>query len=407
MGKKTPKPNFSAPASFAAREMSAEGFEKKPSAMATNPGNDESAQSTPAFIVPEEGVVEQEIPRSSRALKFLTGLAVIYTLYFARAILLPVALAIVLSLLLRPIVRWLSRRHIPETAGASICLLVLAIGLTLGVMQLVRPARQMVTDFPSMMARTSQKLKGITSHLSQLSKAKEKIEEIASGDERGRVTEVIVQQPGISSNAVLVSATGEFLASVGIIVVLTFFLLTSGDQLINNVLTTLPSFRDKRHFVELILNVQKGVSSYLFTVTIINVGLGIATAIEMWMLGLSNPLLWGVLAMTLNFIPFLGPLITGLVIGMASLLAFESPSYALLAPTLFFITAALEGNIVTPALLGKRMSLSPILVIVYLTFWGWMWGAGGALLAVPLLAATKIYCDQFEKSRPLGRMLSG
>ena len=364
---------------------------------------------TPAFITPEpEPVLEPDpFPPSSRALRFLAALAVIYTLYFARAILLPVALAIVLSLLLRPIVRWLSRHRIPETAGASICLLALAALLTIGVMQLVQPAKELVAEFPGMMARASVKLRGITSQFSQISEAKEKIEKIAAGEEADQATPVMVQQPGLTSNALLVSATGEFLASAGIIVVLTFFLLTSGDQLINNILTTMPTFRDKRKFVELIQNVQKGVSAYLFTVTIINVGLGVATAIEMWLLGLPNPILWGVLAMTLNFIPFLGPLICGLLIGLASLLAFQSPSYALLAPTLFYVTAALEGNIVTPALLGKRMSLSPILVIVYLTFWGWMWGAGGALLAVPLLAATKIYCDQFEETQPLGTMLSG
>jgi len=144
----------------------------------------ESTSEVPPFIVPEpeEPLVETDhLPPSSRALRFLAMLAVCYTLYFARAILLPLALAIVLSLLLRPIVRWMSRRHIPETLGASLCLLALGAILTIGIMQLITPAQKLAADFPQMMSSASTKLKGITAHLRLLSRATDQIEKMAAG----------------------------------------------------------------------------------------------------------------------------------------------------------------------------------------------------------------------------------
>ncbi|MCC7424830.1 MAG: AI-2E family transporter [Planctomycetaceae bacterium] len=333
-------------------------------------------------------------------------LAILYTLYFARAILLPVALAVVLSLLLRPVVRWLSRRRIPESVGATLCLVSLIVVVAFSVFQLIGPAQKWITTLPDQMQTIGTKLKGVTTHFSQITEAKAKIEEIAAGED-SHPLEVQVQQPTLTSNAVLLSTTGSMLASIGLVIVLTYFLLTSGDSLINNVLTTMPTFREKRQVVELIQNVQRGVSSYLFAMAMINVALGICVALAMWALGLPNPALWGLMITFLNFVPYIGSACTGVTIGLVALLTFDSVAYAALAPLVFFTITTIEGQIITPALLGRHMSLNPIMVFLFLTFWGWMWGVGGAVIAVPILAVTRIACDQFERTRPLGTMLSG
>lgn len=343
---------------------------------------------------------------SSRPLIFLMLLAILYTLYFARAILLPVALAVVLSLLLRPVVRWLGRRRIPESVGATLCLVSLIVVVAFGVFQLIGPAQKWITTLPEQMQTIGGKLKGITTHFSRFTEAKAKIEEIAAGED-SHPLEVQVQQPTLTSNAVLLSTTGSMLASIVLVIVLTYFLLTAGDSLINNIITTMPTFREKRLVVELIQNVQRGVSSYLFAMSMINMGLGVAVALAMWALGLPNPALWGLMITFLNFVPYVGAACTGVTIGLVALLTFESVAYAALAPLVFFTITTIEGQIITPALLGRHMSLNPIMVFLFLTFWGWMWGIGGAVIAVPILAMTRIACDQFERTRPLGTMLSG
>lgn len=380
----------------------------------SNP-NPESSDSTPSALVdttPKENSSEptDEAGKSqlisSRPLIFLMLLAILYTLYFARAILLPVALAIVLSLLLRPVVRWLSRRRIPESVGATLCLVSLIVVVVFGAFQLIGPAQKWVTTLPEQMQTIGGKLQGITSHFSQITEAKAKIEEIAAGED-SHPLEVQVQQPTLTSNAVLLSTTGSMFASIGLVIVLTYFLLTAGDSLINNIITTMPTFREKRLVVELIQNVQRGVSSYLFAMSMINVGLGVAVTLAMWALGLPNPALWGLMITFLNFVPYIGAACTGVTIGLVALLTFDSVAYAALAPLVFFSITTIEGQIITPALLGRHMSLNPIMVFLFLTFWGWMWGVGGAVIAVPILAVTRIACDQFERTRPLGTMLSG
>lgn len=376
----------------------------KPDGSATLPTADEAVKAETTATTGEGPRVKQWM--SSHPLAFLSFLAVLYTLYFARAILLPVALAVVLSLLLRPVVRWMSRRRIPESVGAVICLLSLVVLVSVGIFRLIGPAEEWVSAFPTHLETAGTKLRTLASHFTQISEARAKIEELATGNEVHPL-EVQVQQPTLTSNVVLLSTTGSMLASVGLVIVLTYFLLTAGDTLINNVITTLPTFHEKRQIVELIQNVQKGVSSYLFAVTMINVGLGITVGAAMWMIGLPNPALWGLMIALLNFVPYVGALVTGAMIGLVALLRFDSLAYASMAPLVFFAITTIEGQFITPALLGRHMSLNPIMVFLFLTFWGWMWGIGGAVLAVPILAVTRIACDQFERTRPLGTMLSG
>jgi predicted PurR-regulated permease PerM len=194
---------------------------------------------------------------------------------------------------------------------------------------------------------------------------------------------------------------------IGIALIVGFFLLLEGDTLLNNILNITPRWTDKKNTVQLVYKLEDGVSKYLLTVSLINIALGVAVAIAMWLLGVPNAMLWGVLATLLNFIPFLGALLGVVIIFLVSVFSFDSLGYALVPPSVFLILTTIEGNFITPSLVGRSVSVNSVAVLLSLILWGWLWGIGGAFVGVPLLIIFKLICDQFERTAPIGALLSG
>jgi len=159
--------------------------------------------------------------------------------------------------------------------------------------------------------------------------------------------------------------------------------------------------------VEMVREMEDDVSFYLLTISLINAGLGIAIGTAMYLLGMPNAVLWGVMAALFNFVPYLGALVGAGVVGLVALLTVEQPLAALLPPLVYLTLTSIEGYLVTPAMLARRLTLNPIAVFLSLILWTWVWGIGGALLAVPLLATFKICCDHIEPLKPIGTMLEG
>jgi predicted PurR-regulated permease PerM len=361
--------------------------------------------------------------RSNWTLVVLTTLALLGAGYLARAVIMPVAFALLLTLTLRPVVRHLKRRGLPLPAGTAAVLLLVIAALLIGITYLVGPAKDWIDTGPEKLKLVGERLSPLRNQWQQIQEASEELEDLAQGtaDEKSgafwdwfspaeRDSEPVaveVRQPRLASNLMVLNSAGSFLAATVVTFVLAFFLLSAGDVLINNVLRILPSMREKRNAVELVHNVEQGISSYLFTVTCINVVLGVVQGVAMWLLGMPNPALWGAMCCVLNFIPYLGALIGTIVVFLVAVLTFDTLAYAALVPATYFAITALEGNLFTPAILGRSMSLNPVMVFLFLTFWGWMWGIGGALLAVPLLAMLKIGFDQFERTKPMGTLLGG
>ena len=323
---------------------------------------------------------------------------------FAREILFPFSLAMVLCLLLRPPVRWMARRGVPYFVGAAVMEIAMVGVVIFGIYQLVQPAREWIVDAPVHLSRIEAKLRPVTASLESIKAATAKVDAIAEGDDNGAVP-VVTKQPGVAS--VVMTSTGAALASVAVTLVLLYFLLASGDTYLNKIVEMVPTFRGMRDAVEVARAIEGGVSSYLFTVTMINAALGVAEGLAMWALGVPNPALWGLMAAVLNYIPFLGPMIGTIIVGMVALAEFETVGAAAVVPMVYLGITTLEGNFITPAIFGRSMSLNPVMVMVALVFWGWIWGIGGALLAVPFLAAAKIACDRLERLQPLGRFLGG
>jgi predicted PurR-regulated permease PerM len=169
----------------------------------------------------------------------------------------------------------------------------------------------------------------------------------------------------------------------------------------------LPSFKNKRQAVDISQQIERDVSAYLFTITIMNLAVGVATGAVMALCGLGDPLLWGTLAFLLNYIPVLGPLMGVSVFLLAGLLSIQILWAAFLPAALYLVIHLIEGETVTPMLLARRFTINPVLVVLALVFWYWMWGVPGAILATPMLAITKIVCDRIRPLMAFGHFIEG
>jgi predicted PurR-regulated permease PerM len=181
----------------------------------------------------------------------------------------------------------------------------------------------------------------------------------------------------------------------------------SGDTFLRRLVEIMPRFKDKRQVIDISQQVEADISSYLVTITLMNALVGVATGLAMWMLGLQDAVLWGAIAFLLNYVPILGPL-TGLVIFLAAgMLSLDPLWMAFMPMAAYAVIHVLEGETFTPMLLARRFTLNPVLVIIALLFWDWMWGVPGAILAVPMLAITKIICDRIRPLAAFGHFLEG
>lgn len=186
---------------------------------------------------------------------------------------------------------------------------------------------------------------------------------------------------------------------------LLYFMLATGNSILARGLGLLRSASARQQAKDIGANVVHRISVYLGTMALINIAFGAATALLMYALGMPNPVLWGALAAVLNFVPYLGALVTVSILSIVALLSFDDLGQALLVPAAFLVLNQIEGDMLTPWLLGRRLSLNPLVVFLGLVFWAWLWGAVGAFLAVPIMVTVKEVCDNVERLAPIGRLL--
>ena len=285
-------------------------------------------------------------------------------LYLARDILLPIALAFMLTLTLSPVVRYLARFRIPEV-----------------VIEAMRAPVDAAVN------------------------ASKQVEEITSNSSDPTVQKVVVQQPGLFARAA--GGAVSLGSTAGITIVLLFFLLASGRLFYEKLVRILPTMTEKKRAIRVVHAVEDEVSVYLLTITLINAGLGVVIAGVMWASGMPNAILWGVMAAALNFVPYVGALVGVAVVAVVALVSFDSPGIVLLVPALYFACTVIEGQFITPALLGRRLEMNTVAVFLSVAIWGWLWGVLGALMAVPLLVSLRVLCDHFEGLSGLGEFLAG
>ncbi len=348
------------------------------------------------------GFASGPIDIRSVALTGLLLLGVLYSLYFARVFLLPVFLAFLMSFLLAPIVRVLKHYRVPEVAGAGMVILGLLLVVGYGVYRLAEPAGEWIQKAPQSLNRVQSKLRALMKPVQEVQETTEKIEKMTSLGSQKRAT-VELKKPGLGE--AVFAGTQEFLLGAGVTVVLLYFLLASGDLFLLKLVKVLPSLRDKKRAVEICREIEKNISTYLGTVTLVNAGLGVAIGAGMYVIGLPNPVLWGVMAAFLNFIPYLGALVGVVVVTIAAIVALNDPVAIIAAPAVYFAFNVIEAYWVTPMVLSRTLALNPVVILIWLVFWGWIWGVVGALLAVPMLAILKIVCDRFLPLAAVGEFL--
>ncbi|HEX5104523.1 MAG TPA: AI-2E family transporter [Pirellulaceae bacterium] len=338
-------------------------------------------------------------------LMVLAVLAILAGLYFARDVLVPVAFAVMLTLLLSPLLRKLRRWRIPDLLSALLLVAGTAAIFVLGVALLAGQAQYWLAEAPVTVRKVRDLLPSGLGPLSDLAATTDAVQSITNDGAAERPVKVEIQSWDLTLT--VVGESSHFVASALITFVLAFFLLAFSDTLLRQAASSCASFNEKRNVVELIYNIENGVSRYLRTVTLINIGLGIVAGLALWMLGVPNPLLWGVMVAILNFVPHVGAFVCLVVLFFVGAVTRESITYGLLCAGIFVVLTSVESYFVTPICLSKSLQLSPLAVILAILFWGWLWGVAGGLMAAPLLAIVKIACDQFEPLRAWSAILAG
>lgn len=347
----------------------------------------------------------QPRPRSPTALVVLATLAIGYTLWAAQDLILPILLAMFFALVGNPILRGLQRLWIPRYLGALLLLIGGLAGAAALGNQLIEPAGEWVRQVPREMKQIAPKLRDLTKPMQDANRAAQNIARAAGGEAAGKPVQVVRTELNEPYKAL--TATPRRIASVLAVVLLTFFFLVYGESLQRNAIALLPTRQQKKLTVDILHSIEREISRYVLTISVINTVLGLALAGALYWLGvpLQESLLWGTMAAVLNFAPYVGPLIGIIIMLLMGFVAFDELLASLLPAGLYLLLHTIEGQIVTPIVLGRRMRLSPLVLILALMLFGWLWGIIGLLLAVPLLVCVKLVLARIEGMEGWSRLL--
>ena len=378
---------------------------------------------------------------------------VFFVLYIANQVFVPLVAGFLLAMLFKPLVRRLEAFRLKPGLAAVLIILTLG-GTVVGAGALATPAVQQVAqDLPQTSQAFQRKARvlGREWGITRLVEAVRGIGSTTTGggptddaeieifrdddgstppinlplirlgggdiadDEEAPQVDVVVAAPAASEpqTAVpggvlntLLNQTQSFLVGLMMTLVLMFFFLASGDMFLRKIVRMLPRLDEKREAVEAAREIERDVSHYLVTITLINIGVGVVQAAGFWAVGLNNPIFWGAVGAALNYIPYVGPIVLAGMVGAAGVLQFDDLPSALLPVAVVFVVNMIEGYGITPVIMGRRLKLNPVMVLVALLLWGWLWGIPGALMAVPMLVCFRIVCDHVEALAGVGELLA-
>jgi predicted PurR-regulated permease PerM len=360
----------------------------------------------PEIEAPEELLADMPVPSDAKTF-FLGGifsLAMLTAAYVARDIVLPMIFAVMLNLLMQPALRALERLRVPKVLG-SILLILVVLAAIVGIGAAVSgPAETWVAKLPEGIPRIQERLNFLDAPINTLRKF------LAAANNFGAAGPQPSSPGPLDGGAILSSVfagTRSFAGGLFTTVMFLYFLLVAGDSFLRRLVEILPRFASKRQAVDISQQIERDISVYLLTITIMNALVGAATALVMWATGVGDPVLWGTIAFILNYVPILGPAAAFFIFLFAGSLTIASTWQALLPAALYVAIHVIEGETATPMLLAKRFTLNPVFVVFSLVFWFWLWGVPGAILSAPILATTKIVCDRIRPLAALGHILAG
>lgn len=389
---------------------------------------------------PEPGAaapVRRPRDKASWPVLILSLLAVGSAIVFARAFLMPVLLAFLLSLTFSPVRRWAQRRGVPPVLTAAAVVTMLIVIWAGMIYALSGPVQSYAQNGQAIITDVERKLRGISNALEKVAEASEEVEKMASGggdtaptapdgtaagggeavdsDGDGSIDpgqaeaepseRVVVDQPNMLTRIVMMAPA--IAAQAMFTLVLLFFLTASGDMFYEKIVQASPTFRDKRRAIKIAFDIERKLSRYFLTISIINAGLGIAVGLSLWWLGMPNPLLFGVMAYVLNYIPFLGAIMGVIVCAAIGIVSFDYVGQALFAAGVYLSLTTIEGQFVTPFAVGRSLKLNTVLVFLAVAFWGWAWSVIGMFIAVPVLITVRVFADHIPTLENLAIFLSG
>jgi len=300
---------------------------------------------------------------------------------------LPVTAALVVAIALVPLLEWFERRGVPSKLAAALCVVIFLLVAVFAVASIVLPAIDWVALIPKRIDRVRDALEPVLSLYQSLEKFIDKIvSQMATAPSVGRT--VRLETPNSMLGLIAASAPHAAIQLFFALLVI-FFFLAGWTAMRKSTIVSRGSFEGALTTARVIQQVVDATSTYIGTITVINVALGAITAAILWGLGMDSPLMWGGIVAVLNYIPYLGPIASALLLAFGGLMTFGDPWSALLPPAIFIGLHLVEANAITPMIVGKRLTINPLLILVSLSFWAWVWGTVGALLAIPLLIIIK------------------
>jgi predicted PurR-regulated permease PerM len=329
-------------------------------------------------------------------------LATLAVLYYASAVLVPIAMALLLAVAFSGVIEWLEKWRIPP-AGGGIIVVLLLVSISLAcVYGLAKPLQQWVSRAPRGIHR-------VEKHLGWLEQSLAEVRELQS-TARG-----LLGQSGGGKNASsgielnltqkLFGWSTTLIYGLSVTIALLYFLLATGRNLLAGIVRMLPNIDEKERAVNLAFGLQGLVSRYLFTITVINAGLGILVTLALWALGMPDPILWGAMVGIFNYIPYIGAVASATVVSVVAVISLATFAKAVTAMVVVVVLTTVEGQYVTPQILGRRMQLNPVMIFVALIIGAWMWGIVGAFISVPVLACATLVCEGIEPLEPVAGVL--
>jgi predicted PurR-regulated permease PerM len=339
--------------------------------------------------------------RIARALWIVALLAIAFTLNAAASLILPILLAAVLSLLLSPAVGLLVRWRVPQALAAALVVTALVAAVVVLAAHLYAPVQRWANAGPAEVRMLEHKLRILRRPVEAVREAGDKVAQL-TGSETERT--VAVERKGTALEWARTTQHAVFTTLTTAL--LLYFLLASGDLFLRKTVRVIPRLRDKIRAVEIARRVQHEIASYFAVLTLINVGFGAAVGVAMWALGMPTPLLWAVVAALTNFLPYIGPFVGVVVIGVAAVVSFDTPLAMLAPPLAYLVLHLVEDQVILPVALGRRLAVSPVVIFIWVLVWTWMWGVVGVVLAVPLLVAVRICAEHIPALAPLAAFLA-
>jgi predicted PurR-regulated permease PerM len=358
--------------------------------------------SVPPVTDPEAPAQEAlPITRLLSTMVFLLGLALFLGLPFVLSVgsvvFLPLVSAIILTIVLTPLADWLIRLGLPNPAASALSLLAAIVVVVLAVLVIVQPAYDLVAQAPKMIARIGVQFNALRGSFGWIADIDHQLARI-TGNAAGK--QVIVAGPSVLEKVAI--ATPSVVIETFLTLLMTYFMIEARIRMKRSLLLDRHSFGASLRAARVMRDVQDRVASYIITVAQINLGIGVIVALGAWGLGLTAPVMWGGLAMALNFLPYVGPLT---MVGLLALVGLgTSPTIALglVPPLLFAGLHAVESNVVTPSLLGARFTVNPVMILLSISYFSWIWGVIGALLSVPILLTLTALTEHLGKPNIVG-----